>query len=143
MVLSQGLTLLIVGGVAAAVSGLVTPMGARWALRWGVVDRPSARKQHERPVALLGGVSVLVSVVICTGVAIWLTGQGVTADYSTDPTYGFLTGCWLGASILAVVKRSLIIFCRRAVLLKTVFNSSVSSCRPEDEVFFIRIEMKL
>lgn len=103
MVLSQGLPLLIVGGAAAAVSGLVTPVGARWALRWGVVDRPSARKQHEHPVALLGGVSVLVAFTICSGAAIWLTGGGLTEDSPTDPAYGFLTGCWLGASILAVV----------------------------------------
>jgi UDP-GlcNAc:undecaprenyl-phosphate GlcNAc-1-phosphate transferase len=40
---------------------LLTPRVQRWAVASGWLDRPGGRKEHEAPVALLGGVAVFVS----------------------------------------------------------------------------------
>lgn len=36
-------------------AGLLTPLGARLARRWGVLDPPGPRKIHPEPVPLSGG----------------------------------------------------------------------------------------
>ena len=40
---------------------LITPLVIRWASSRGYLDHPTARKAHEHPVAMLGGVAVFVS----------------------------------------------------------------------------------
>jgi UDP-GlcNAc:undecaprenyl-phosphate GlcNAc-1-phosphate transferase len=43
----------------------LTPLFRRWAIKWGLVDHPDGRRKlHKRPVAVSGGVPVLIAVVI-------------------------------------------------------------------------------
>lgn len=100
---SLDLVLLAAGGAGALVVTVVTPAVARWAVKSDVVDRPDSRKHHEAPVALLGGVSVLFSLMIVSAAALWLTGEGSLTNRSADPVFGFLAGSAIGALILAVV----------------------------------------
>ena len=85
------------------VAAMVTPVIARWARRWAVVDRPEPRKQHQAPVALLGGAAVLISLAMCAGTATWLARDGFVAGWTSDSAFGFLAGCCVGALVLAVV----------------------------------------
>ncbi len=100
---SHDLVLLVAGGAGALVAAVVTPVVARWAVKWDVVDRPDSRKHHETPVALLGGVSVLFSLMVVGAAAFWLTGEGSLTIRSADPAFGFLAGSAIGALILAVI----------------------------------------
>lgn len=50
--------------VAAAVSGLVTPLTARLAHRVGAVDRPGERGLSDRPMPRLGGLALLAGVLV-------------------------------------------------------------------------------
>lgn len=54
---------LAVGG-SFLVSALGTRLVRSWAMRHGFVDRPSGHKQHERIVALGGGIAILTGVVV-------------------------------------------------------------------------------
>jgi UDP-GlcNAc:undecaprenyl-phosphate GlcNAc-1-phosphate transferase len=60
-------------GAAFVLCVLLTPVVRSAALRWGLVDRPDARrKMHARPVPLAGGVAILLSVCGVLGVALLL-----------------------------------------------------------------------
>jgi UDP-GlcNAc:undecaprenyl-phosphate GlcNAc-1-phosphate transferase len=50
--------------VAFVVAVLATPVAARLATSWGLVDRPGPLKVHARPVPYLGGAAVLAGLVI-------------------------------------------------------------------------------
>ncbi len=51
--------------IALIVSLLATPVAIRLAIRYGLVDHPdSHRKLHRKPIALCGGIAVLVSVIV-------------------------------------------------------------------------------
>jgi UDP-GlcNAc:undecaprenyl-phosphate GlcNAc-1-phosphate transferase len=50
--------------VAALIAFAVTPITARLARRLGVIHRPRDRDLHDRPVAGLGGVAILVAAVV-------------------------------------------------------------------------------
>ncbi|HPM83993.1 MAG TPA: MraY family glycosyltransferase [Candidatus Anammoximicrobium sp.] len=74
--------------VAAVVApSLVTALGAaylvrRWAPRWGLIDKPAARKVHVRPTPLGGGVAIWLAVVLPFAVGqvlLWLVAAGVVA----------------------------------------------------------------
>lgn len=59
------LVLLAVSAVSGwLVSGLVTALVRRWAPRWGLIDRPNARKVHVTPTPLGGGIGVWCGVVV-------------------------------------------------------------------------------
>ncbi len=74
--------------VAAVVApSLVTALAAaylvrRWAPRWGLIDKPAARKVHVTPTPLGGGVAIWLAVVLPFAVGqvlLWLMAAGVVA----------------------------------------------------------------
>lgn len=73
-----GTTLLVAG----LLSGILTPWMARVALARGVMDRPSPRKVHHRPVPRLGGVAVFLG---------WLAAVGVAGVLGMTPDANFLS----------------------------------------------------
>lgn len=87
-----GLLILI---IAAIVSLLMTPIIAKVAMRFGVVDTPGARKVHSSPVPRLGGVSIVCSVFITLGVVVALAYGG----YVTIP----MTAAWVPLLIGSVI----------------------------------------
>ncbi len=93
---------LLVFALAALVALVVTPTAATLARHWGLVDQPSPRKSHRMPVALLGGVSVLVALTAGAMTA-FLLPIFQTADPIPLPNRGFFLGCGLGALLLATV----------------------------------------
>jgi UDP-GlcNAc:undecaprenyl-phosphate/decaprenyl-phosphate GlcNAc-1-phosphate transferase len=76
---------LVVIGVAAAVTFLVTPLFRWLSVRTGAVQKPDERRVHTRPTAVLGGAGILLGWLAGMGVA-W-RGDGFTAvfDVSTAP----------------------------------------------------------
>ncbi len=73
--------------VAAGTSLLLTPLIAKIAKKFDVVDLPSGRKVHSTPIPRLGGVSVVCSIVMTMGVFVALASLG----HVTIP----LTSVWL------------------------------------------------
>ena len=74
--------------VAAVVApSLVTALAAaylvrRWAPRWGLIDKPAARKVHVTPTPLGGGLAIWLAVVLPFAVGqvlLWLVAAGVVA----------------------------------------------------------------
>ena len=63
---------LLAGIVAAVVTGLLTPVTARVAERFGAVDQPRDRGLSDRPTPLLGGIAIFFGVAV--SMAIWLLG---------------------------------------------------------------------
>jgi UDP-GlcNAc:undecaprenyl-phosphate GlcNAc-1-phosphate transferase len=61
------------GSLALAL--LTTPVVIRLAHRIGAVDRPGARKVHERPIPRLGGVAIFLSTLCPLGAVILLQGR--------------------------------------------------------------------
>jgi UDP-GlcNAc:undecaprenyl-phosphate GlcNAc-1-phosphate transferase len=55
---SIGLVWLYLVSIACAVSLVIVPLVRAYALRWSVLDQPSARKVHVTPTPLLGGAAV-------------------------------------------------------------------------------------
>jgi UDP-GlcNAc:undecaprenyl-phosphate GlcNAc-1-phosphate transferase len=47
---------------ALVVATLATPLVRRLALRWSFLDLPEARKPHDRPIPLLGGLAIIAGV---------------------------------------------------------------------------------
>jgi UDP-GlcNAc:undecaprenyl-phosphate GlcNAc-1-phosphate transferase len=99
---AHGLILLSAGIFAAMVAAVATPNIAGWARRRNLVDRPDPRKQHETPVALLGGISVLASMALCSIGAVWIF-RGEFRDPLSGASIRWLVGCSIGAAILALV----------------------------------------
>ncbi|MEJ5359487.1 MAG: MraY family glycosyltransferase [Desulfobacterales bacterium] len=58
---------LFVAAVAFFVSFSLTPLAARLARLWGLVDVPDARKIHARPTPLLGGAAVYLGFLVSVG----------------------------------------------------------------------------
>jgi UDP-GlcNAc:undecaprenyl-phosphate GlcNAc-1-phosphate transferase len=63
---------LLAGIVAAVVTGLLTPVTARFAERVGAVDQPRDRGLSDRPTPLLGGIAIFFGV--AASMSIWLLG---------------------------------------------------------------------
>jgi UDP-GlcNAc:undecaprenyl-phosphate GlcNAc-1-phosphate transferase len=61
-------------GAAFLVTFSLTPVTIRLAWRFGVVDRPDARRVHTQPTPRLGGAAIVAGVLAGFGVA-WLTGE--------------------------------------------------------------------
>lgn len=55
--------------LSAIISFIVAPLFMRLSYRFGFVDYPNHRKQHERPMPFSGGISILVSFVITVIIA--------------------------------------------------------------------------
>jgi UDP-GlcNAc:undecaprenyl-phosphate GlcNAc-1-phosphate transferase len=69
----------LLSGLIVSIS--VTACMLRLAPRWGLVDRPNARKIHAAPVPLGGGVGILLGVVLplaAAQIAAWLLTRGGT-----------------------------------------------------------------
>ncbi len=86
---------MVVSPIIIFVSALVfalagTPLARRLAPRLGIIDHPSARKLHVRPVPLMGGVAIYVGVVL----ALLFVGNPFRSSE--------LAGILIGASILAL-----------------------------------------
>lgn len=58
-----GGNLLLIFACAFLLGTGITPVMRRLALRFGIMDHPTARKDHTRPIPLLGGVAIYVAVV--------------------------------------------------------------------------------
>ncbi len=87
-----------VGG-AFLLSSLLTPLFARLAEQWGIVDIPKGeRKIHDRIVPFLGGVSVFIAFAVPT-IAILLETNHLTAG-EIDPKH--FVGFFIGALILLI-----------------------------------------
>jgi UDP-GlcNAc:undecaprenyl-phosphate/decaprenyl-phosphate GlcNAc-1-phosphate transferase len=61
-------------GAAFLVTLSLTPVMRALSWRWGVVDRPDARRVHTHPTPRLGGAAIVAGVLVGFGVA-WLTGE--------------------------------------------------------------------
>lgn len=61
-------------GAAFLVTFALTPVMIRLSWRFGVVDRPDARRVHTRPTPRLGGAAIVAGFLVGFGVA-WLTGE--------------------------------------------------------------------
>ncbi len=57
-------TLLIIFTAALLVATVATPLARRAGVRWGFVDRPSARKIHTSPMPRFGGIAMVSAVLI-------------------------------------------------------------------------------
>lgn len=68
-----------------------TPLARQIAPKLGIVDQPSARKLHVKPIPLLGGGAIYVGVVL----ALWLAGNPFRSSE--------LAGILIGATILALM----------------------------------------
>lgn len=83
--------LLLPGLVAAALSFALTPV-ARWiAIRAGAVDRPDPRKVHVGEIPRLGGLAVVVSTAIVTGI-LWSLGEMRVVRIADDLALGLSLG---------------------------------------------------
>jgi UDP-GlcNAc:undecaprenyl-phosphate GlcNAc-1-phosphate transferase len=61
-------------GAAFLVTFALTPVMIRLGWRYGIVDRPDARRVHTRPTPRLGGGAIVAGVLVGFGAA-WLTGE--------------------------------------------------------------------
>ena len=64
----------IVGGVAAGVTLVLTPLVRMLALRFGWVVQPDERRVHSQPTAAVGGIAMFFGFLVAFGVA-WRMGR--------------------------------------------------------------------
>lgn len=82
---------------AVVISLMITPLVRAVAIRYGVVDRPNARKVHLTPVPLLGGLAIYAAVVLAI---LFFFGD----VYSRAPEAGYqILGILGGTTVLVVV----------------------------------------
>lgn len=55
-----------IAGFAGALAAILTPLFARLAKRWGVMDIPGPRSLHPAPIPLLGGLAIVTSLILTT-----------------------------------------------------------------------------
>ena len=60
---------LIVGGVAAAVTAISTPVVAKFARQYGWMATPDARRSHPEPTPDVGGIAFFIALVVAIAVA--------------------------------------------------------------------------
>lgn len=75
--------------VALTLALAMTPAAGRLALRTGMVDHPSGRKLHQRPVPLLGGLAIYLALV------------GAVALFSDRAYLAQLAGIFIGATLVS------------------------------------------
>jgi len=78
--------------VAASVTGVGTPLAARFAHRIGAVDEPKDRGLHDRPMPRLGGLAILAGVLLAGGFFL----------RASPETRGILTGAAVAAVLGAI-----------------------------------------
>lgn len=79
-----------------AVSVVLTPIVGRLAQASGAVDKPGARKVHDRPLPRLGGMAIYL--------AFWIAVAGVSASLTLGQAHAtLLSGFALGSMILLAV----------------------------------------
>lgn len=109
-------TLLLIFATAFVFAVSATPIARRIALRTGVVDQPSARKIHTRPMPLLGGAAIYVAFILTLIIfsgqffisqvigiligATWVSFLGVWDDRASLSAGVKLLGQFLGALIM-------------------------------------------
>lgn len=92
-------TLILWGTLAFVLSFFLTLFVRRIAIHFGIVDRPgSSRKLHSRPVAMLGGIAIFVSIAVAT-ISILTSSNLLTAGEINPAHY---LGLLLGGFILMV-----------------------------------------
>lgn len=90
--------LLICGCVLAGfvVSTSVTAAMRKLAPKWGLLDQPNARKVHTRPIALGGGIGILLGVVVPLVIvqilALWLGNTGSLPSWFPEALAPHLNG---------------------------------------------------
>lgn len=89
--------------IAFLLSFLMTPFCIALGFRWGVLDVPSARKIHNKPIPRMGGMAIFLSVIFSVGRNLQfsreLTGLVIAAGLV------FLVGLWDDSRGLAAGKR--------------------------------------
>ena len=60
---------LIIGGVAAAVTAILTPVVAKFARQYGWMATPDARRSHPEPTPDVGGIAFFIALVVAIAVA--------------------------------------------------------------------------
>lgn len=79
--------------LAFGISVGLAPLIARLASAWGIVDEPTgARKVHEAPTPLLGGVGIFLAFAITIGLVLLTTDQLTTGEVTNVHYMGFLLG---------------------------------------------------
>src|ERR671924_1454421 len=72
----EGLRWLYIFLVSFSLSLVATPLTIQFALRWGLVDHPAARKVHDNPTPRIGGLAIylgfVASVLINSILADWM-----------------------------------------------------------------------
>jgi UDP-GlcNAc:undecaprenyl-phosphate GlcNAc-1-phosphate transferase len=77
-----GIDLLMTAALGGFLAAVMTPLAARLARRWGVLDHPGGYKAHVAPVPLLGGLAVALATLaamvaeFANGAALHLAGLG-------------------------------------------------------------------
>src|SRR5258705_2769851 len=90
---------------AALITALALPSWRAWCRRAGLVDDPGARKIHELPMPLAGGLAIMTGLVVPL-VLVLLALQLTLLDEGTSGklNYGFHRRAWqLGALLLGAV----------------------------------------
>lgn len=81
----RGMRILVLGAVAIPflISLLATYVVRQWARRRGFVDHPSGHKRHERPIALGGGIALVIAIcgpILVGTLAIWMLHGSIGAS---------------------------------------------------------------
>ncbi|MCS4149503.1 hypothetical protein [Salinibacter ruber] len=89
------------GGIAVLTTLAFTPLVAHVARAYGLIDRPSSGRWHDRPVALLGGIA------IATAIGAGILGASVLgAGVLTGNEVSYPWPVWAGAGLLFVLGMS-------------------------------------
>src|ERR1700722_2059806 len=95
------LTLLGILTASFILSCVLTPLARTWAGRWGLVDRPDARrKMHARPIPVAGGIAVFVSACLVLGATLFFANP-LQDELASRPSQ--LLGLFLAALLLCVL----------------------------------------
>jgi UDP-GlcNAc:undecaprenyl-phosphate GlcNAc-1-phosphate transferase len=89
-----GPSYLLVGAVAAVVTGVLTPLVAWWARRVGWVVAPDARRVHTRVTPDVGGIAMFLGFLAAMGTA-WSMGVMRPLFAGNSEALGVVLGCGL------------------------------------------------
>ena len=95
--------IVIVFVLAAAIALLLTPLVRRTVRRYGIVDRPNARRVNTRPIPRAGGAAIAVGVL---AVAVPFTLLNASAHWVPMPlniTAGDLIALFAGGAVAAII----------------------------------------
>jgi UDP-GlcNAc:undecaprenyl-phosphate GlcNAc-1-phosphate transferase len=95
--------MVVVFVLAAAIALLLTPLVRRTVRRYGIVDRPNARRVNTRPIPRAGGVAIAVGFL---AVAVPFTLLNATAHWVPMPlniTAGDLIALFAGGAVAAII----------------------------------------